>query len=290
MNKTYQTGETDEGLHQKYNPEGSQMWELQHRLLDMLLYLENICKELNIPIYIDGGTCLGAVRHGGFIPWDDDLDVVIDRKYYKKLCDYLLKHPHPKYILHNRQTDHNYYLGWAKLRDRNSSSVYYGSDEAIASQERIFKYTGIGIDLFVYSDCVIPLISKGIHGIHHRITQRYLVGKCKFLADLLYWCCFNILKPIANLLGFLFSDRKTIAHDYLSNNSLHRFQKDKVYPLSPIEFEGHTFMAPHDTDYFLRTLYGNYMCVPPESARHHHDLEFKLQPYEDNHSLSGGNE
>ena len=276
MNKTYQTGETDETLRQKYNPEGSQMRELQHRLFDMLLYLDDVCKKLSIPYYIDGGTCLGAARHGGFIPWDDDLDVVIDRKYYKRLCDYLLEHPHPKYILHNRQTDNNYYLGWAKLRDRYSVSVYKGKDLAIGPQERAFKYTGVGIDLFVYSDHVIPWLSKVIHGIHHRINQRYLVGKHKLLADLLYWFCFKILKPIANLLGLLFSDRKTIAHDYLSNNSLHRFQKDKVYPLAPIEFEGYTFMAPHDTDYFLKTLYGNYMCVPPESARHHHDLKYTL--------------
>lgn len=276
MSRIYQTGETNESLRQRYNPDGSQMRELQHRMLDMLLYLDDVCKKLNIPYYIDGGTYLGAVRHGGFIPWDDDLDVVIDVKYYKKLCDFLIKYPHPQYILHNRETDNNYYFGWAKLRDRFSESKYGGDDIAIMNQEKIFRYTGVAIDLFVYSDHVIPWLGKVVHGIHHRINQRYLIGRHKILADVLYWFCFRIIKPISIIIGLIFSDRKTIAHDYLSNNSLHRFIKDKVYPLKPIEFEGHTFMAPRDTDYFLKTLYGNYMNVPPESARHHHDLTFTL--------------
>lgn len=274
---TYQTGETNESLRQKYNPEGSQMRELQHRMLNMLLYLDEVCKKLNIPYYIDGGTCLGAVRHEGFVPWDDDLDVVIDQKYYDRLCDYLINNPHPDFVLQNRQTDNNYYWGWAKLRDRNSESKYIGNDITILYQEKILKYTGVAIDLFVYSDHVIPWLSKLVHGIHRRINLQYLVGRHKIMADVLYFICFIILKPIANVMGLLFSDRKTIAHDYLSNNSFHRFQKDKVYPLAPIEFEGHTFMAPHDTDYFLKTLYNNYMCVPPESARHHHDLVYTLK-------------
>ena len=276
MTIKYENGETNESLRQKYNPEGSQMRELQNRLLDMLLYLDNVCKKLNIPYYLDGGTCLGAVRHGGFVPWDDDLDIVVDIKYYKKLCNYLIEHPHPNYFLQNRKTDNNYYLGWAKFRDKYSESVYTGNDNTITPQERVLKYTGVAIDLFVYSDHVIPWLSKFLHGIHRRINLRYLVGKHKILADLLYLLLFRIFKPIANIIGLFFSNRRTIAHDYLSNNTVHRFQKDKVYPLAPITFEGHTFMVPHDTDYFLKVLYNNYMGLPPESARHHHDLTYTL--------------
>ncbi len=272
----YSNGETEESLHAKYNPEGSLKRELQNRLLDMLLYLDNVCKKLEISYYLDGGTCLGAVRHGGFIPWDDDLDIVIDVKDYNKLTRYLINHPHPNYILHNRETDSNYYLGWAKLRDKNSVSKYVGKDVFYSNQEKIFKYTGVAIDLFVYSDHVIPWVSKGIHGIHRRINQQYFVGRHKIVADFLYFFCFKILKPVANLIGFFFSNRKAIAHDYLSHNTYYRFQKDKVYPLKPILFEGHSFMIPHDENYFLGVLYGNWKHLPPESARNHHNLEFRL--------------
>lgn len=274
---TYNTGETDESLRQEYNPEGSMMRELQYRMLDMLLYLDDVCKKLNIQYYLDGGTCLGAVRHGGFIPWDDDMDVVIDVKDYKRLCDYLLEHPHPQYILHNRQTDDNYYAGWAKLRDLQSESTYHGDNVIRGNQERIFKYSGVIIDLFPYSDHVLPWVHKPIHWIQNHINRKYLIGKHKMLADLTYHFLFDVLKPIANFLGIVFSRRKMYAHDYLSHDAVYRFPKNKIYPLRDIEFEGHIFKVPNDTDFYLRYIYSNYMNLPPKSVRKHHDLSFTIK-------------
>ena len=272
----YNTGETEDSLHKKYNPEGSQLRELQHRMLDMLLYIDSVCKKLNISYYLDGGTCLGAVRHHGFIPWDDDMDIVVDTKDYKRLCDYLYANPHPYYILHNRKTDSNYYLGWSKLRDKASNSTYLGNNIMTRNQENIFKYTGVMIDIFPYSDHVIPSLHKIIHGLHNRINRYYLVGKHKRLADILYLICFKIFKPIANLIGLLFSKKTIYAHDYLSHNTYFRFQKDKIFPLKEIEFEGHYFNVPNNTDYFLKVLYGNYMDLPPITERNHHNYRFTL--------------
>lgn len=273
----YNTGETDESLRQEYNPEGSQMRQFQYRMLDMLLYLDEVCKKLNIQFYLDGGTCLGAVRHGGFIPWDDDLDVVVDVKDYKRLCDYLLEHPHPQYVLHNRQTDDNYYVGWAKLRDKNSESTYQGDNPFTANQEKLFKYTGLMIDLFPYSDHVLSWVHKPLHWIHNRVLRTYFVGKHKFLADLMYHLLFDVLKPFANFLGLVFSRRKMYAHDYLSHDAYYRFPKDKMFPLRDIEFEGHTFKVPNDTDYYLRYIYSNYRNLPPKTVRRHHALAFSIK-------------
>lgn len=277
MNKIYQTGETEEELRQKYNPEGSQLRELQHRMLDMLLYLDEVCKKLGIQFYLDGGTCLGAVRHSGFIPWDDDMDVVIDVKDYTRLCDYLIEHPHPRYILHNRKTDNNYYVGWAKLRDKYSESQYEGYNVYTNNQEKIFKYSGVMIDLFPYSDHVLPNLHRVIHGLQNRIQRRYFVGRHRFLADAMYHLLFGVLKPFANGLGLLFSNRNMYAHDYLSHDTVYRFRKDRIYPLREIEFEGHIFKVPNDTDYFLRILYGNYKNLPSESSRGHHNYVFRLK-------------
>lgn len=273
----YNTGETEESLRQEYNPEGSLLRDLQYRMLDMLLYLDGICKQLNINYYLDGGTCLGAVRHGGFIPWDDDLDVVVDVKDYDRLCDYLLKHPHPKYVLHNRQTDDNYYVGWARLRDKYSESNYQGDNLFIANQEKIFKYTGVMIDLFPYSDHVIPWIHKPLHWIQNKINRTYFVGKHKSLADIMYHFLFDFLKPIANFIGLLFSDGKMYAHDYLSHDAVYRFPKNKIYPLRDIEFEGHIFKVPNDTDFYLRYIYNNFMNLPPKSVRKHHEQTFTIK-------------
>ena len=274
----YQTGETNEDLVAKYNPDGSQRREIQLRMLGMLNYIVDACNVLGIDYYLDGGTLLGAVRHGGFIPWDDDMDIVIDVKDIKRLEKYLLAHPDPKYFLQNRKTDKGYYNGWCKLRDRYSSSVYVGESLEVSNQQKTIQNTGVAIDIFQYSDHVITWMNKIIHGFHRRVTLRYLVGKKTLLANFLSGVTYHILCPIANTLGLIFSNKKTIAHDYCSCNTVHRFMKDKVYPLSTIEFENRRYKAPKDVDYYLRTLYDNYWCLPPEEERHHHDLIYTLTP------------
>ena len=234
LKKTYNTGETEEVLKKTYNPEGSLMRDIQMRLLDMLLYFDSVCKELGITYYIDGGTCLGAVRHGGFVPWDDDLDVVIDRKDYARLCNYMTSHPHPQFVLHNHQSDKNYYWGWAKLRDLKSTSKYYGTSKDESNQESIIKYNGIFMDIFVYSDHVIPVINYGLHWIHKHITLMHLIKSHKLAARCMYFLLFKIGKPIANCIGLLFSRKKYYGHDYIGNNVVHRFLKDRIFPLKPM--------------------------------------------------------
>lgn len=274
--KTYNTGETEAELKANYNPEGSLMRTLQYRMLDMLLYFDSVCKQLGIVYYIDAGTCLGAVRHGGFIPWDDDLDVVIDRKDYSKLCDYMIKHPHPQYVLHNHDTDPNYYWGWAKIRDLKSKSTYHGPFQDVANQESILKYTGVAMDIFVYSDHVIPVVNYVLHGLHKHVTLKHLIKNHPTMAKGMYFIFFKVLKPIANVIGLMFSRKRFCGHDYLGNNVVHRFLKKKIFPLKPIMFEGHEFMIPHDHDYFLSTYYNHWEHLPPKSVRGHHELKYSL--------------
>lgn len=70
----YNTGETDEDLKRQYNPEGSILRKVQIRLLDMLIYLDTVCRELNVEYCLDSGNVLGAIRHGGFVLWSDGVE------------------------------------------------------------------------------------------------------------------------------------------------------------------------------------------------------------------------
>ncbi len=74
-----------------YNKEGTILRQAQNRLLEILLEIDRICRKHNIPYFINGGNALGAVRHGGFIPWDDDIDINLKREDYLKLIKIIEK-------------------------------------------------------------------------------------------------------------------------------------------------------------------------------------------------------
>lgn len=275
----YWTGESNEDLILIYNPEGSQLRDIQHRLLEMLLYIRDLCEKHSIDYYLDGGTLLGAVRHSGFIPWDDDLDIVINAKDLKRLKKCIVANPHPHFFLMDKNTEKNYYYGWPRIVDKFSTSKYVGHFLESKNQLKILKHSGVSMDIFIYSDHVIVWINKLLHRIH-KLNMKYLITKSKTLADFIWFLLFYLCKPVAKACGAIFANHSIIGHDYLSCNTVHRFRKDKVYPLTTILFEGHLFKAPKDPDYYLRTLYDDYMSLPPEKERHHHGREYTLFSYD----------
>ena len=120
----------------KYNPDGSLLREHQLRMLEMLDYFDKLCKKNGIRYWLSSGTCLGAIRHGGFIPWDDDVDIEMLRSDYIKL-EKIFKETN-EYILQTWRNDKYYCLSFAKMRDKRTQ--IYNS---------LFKYKGIFIDILV---------------------------------------------------------------------------------------------------------------------------------------------
>ena len=141
-----------EQLRQKYNPDGSPLRQHQLKLLEMLVYFDKVCKENSIHYWLSSGTCLGAVRHGGFIPWDDDLDVEMMREDYLKLEK--IFHETDDYILQTWKNDLFYTISFAKLRDKHS--VVYDS---------LCQYRGYFIDIFAleYTARPISFITSYLH-------------------------------------------------------------------------------------------------------------------------------
>ena len=91
-------------LRERFNPDGSSLRNHQLRMLEMLKYIDGVCKKHNISYWLSSGTLLGAVRHGGFIPWDDDLDIEMLRKDYLKLVKVLGREIDSKYALQTHKT------------------------------------------------------------------------------------------------------------------------------------------------------------------------------------------
>lgn len=264
----FNTGETNKELRVHYNPEGSLLRRAQMRMLDMLLYIDEVCKLQGIEYSLEGGNVLGAVRHGGFIPWDDDVDIIMRRKEYNRFIKYVAVHPHSQYRLQSFQTDKGYMGTWVVLRDTKSE---YVKDDIV---HNIRKYRGLQVDIFPIEDGYLKLVHK-IAGNIHYWNNKFFVGKHNFTARC-YWrieqyCCFPILRFFLSLFG----DKKFFTYE-LGHGHYPKFPVESTFPLSTIDFEGHLFPAPNNTDMYLTAIYKEYMSLPPKDKRNRHMAKLKI--------------
>ena len=143
----------------KYNAIGTDLRKMQLKMLEMLEFLDYICQKYSIPYWLGAGTLLGAVRHGGFIPWDDDLDIEMQKHDYKKLLKVLKTEMSDKYILQVHQSDRNYIFPIAKFRDKNSHiSELHNADKNYKYHNHQQNYILIHHPLFITSNNFKPFL------------------------------------------------------------------------------------------------------------------------------------
>ena len=111
--------QTQEELRARYNPDGSDLRRLQLHMLDLLVEFDRICRKNDIDYWLEYGTLIGAARHGGFIPWDDDLDVTLLKKDRKKLIEALRKDLQAPYYFIDADSKEGDTRRWCKMRNDN---------------------------------------------------------------------------------------------------------------------------------------------------------------------------
>lgn len=255
----------------KYNPEGSELRNLQLKMLDILSTVTSIADKHNIPYWLSGGTLLGAARHGGFIPWDDDIDIELLLPDYKKLLKVLRKELREDMYLQTPK-DKGYRLLFSKVRDRNS--IVYEEDDALDN----YTEKGIYIDIFPEERSYKPL-KNIVDFFYGRAFRRLKRGKPFHSLTYFYQYSLSlILYPIGVILmGFArglcaITQPDNILHSYGIGNTTNHHAR-YMFPLSRIVFEGKSFSCPGNTDAYLTKQYGNYMQIPPKDKRATHLLK-----------------
>lgn len=254
-------------LRERFNPEKSTLRQAQLRMLDMLGFIDKICRENNICYWLDSGTLIGAARHGGFIPWDDDVDICMPRKdllKFKKLM--LSKELSDEFVLQCHETD-KYYLSpsWYVLRDLHSE---YIQDSSL---HNVRKYRGLQVDIFGVENKVIDLF-HGICSLYQSLIINKLLMKGHKRIAYLSFLPFNYLViPIFRLLS-CFSKKQYYKMGYGIPIKSKRFI-ETVFPITRIRFENHMFNAPNCYEKYLENLYSNWELVPQLSEIKTHNVK-----------------
>ncbi len=268
MNKVFNTGETQDDLRAMYNPDGSTLRKAQIRMLEMLGYLDSVMKELGIEYFLSCGNVIGALRHGGFIPWDDDVDVSIRREDMARLCDFLEKHPHDQFKIQTRNTDDGFWGIWPVLRDTKSE---YIQDDIV---HKVRKFRGLQIDIFTMEE----MSSRSLHWVCCALYVKLVapfIGRSRVCANLFYYLVVRLLFPAVRFLCRLFGKGDKIM--YPLGSSWHMtFSKKFIFPLGSVEFEGKQYPAPIVPDKYLEEEFGPFMDLPDRDSRNKHKAEYKI--------------
>ena len=165
--------ELSEGQH-RLSPE--EIHKVQQVVYGITIDITELCSELNIPYMLTGGTALGAVRHGGFIPWDDDVDMVVERKYIERLLDAIEQRYPDRYFVEAPLRTPGYLSSFIQIHRKNTVCREYLE----IPEERC----GIKIDIFVVENTYDNAFLRRLHG-----RQDY--------------CCFPVIGCIYGEMNFI---------------------------------------------------------------------------------------
>lgn len=254
----------------------------------MFVWFHDLCVSHDLRYYMIGGTALGAVRHEGFIPWDDDIDVGMPRQDYEKLERVLRENPDERYMLETPRTDApDYFYAFSKLYDMRTTLV---------ENTRLKIKRGIYLDIFPLDGIgnteeegrqnyrpihwKFNLILSRVTGIREgrsglknaairvaRLIPEWILNNKKLLLSLEHDCKkhdFDACGWVGNLVG-AWHFREVMPREYFGEPTLY-------------QFEGHTMYGPHMADEYLTRVYGDWRKLPPveKQVSHHDFIEFDL--------------
>ena len=254
-------------------------------LLEMLKYVDEICRKNSINYFLSGGTLLGAIRHKGFIPWDDDVDICVPYKEYRRLIKILKQDD--KYYVHNPYSlsEEEYYYMFTKITDKRTVLI----------ENNFKKVQNMGVFLDIFPIFHLPDSNEDYDNLYKKIKklekqffrfygfEKYYYNKNKIrsiIKSIVFFPQFVIKRKYKNNrkeILELFEKNDSVQTSFIGNPTppntyRNRFAIDSFIDKIEVEFEGIKVYAPFGYEDYLIKCYGDYMQLPPEEQRNteHH--------------------
>lgn len=239
--------------------------EAQLIILESLVEFDKICKKYNFDYWLDSGTLLGAVRHKGFIPWDDDIDISMPVEDYRAFAKVAQKELPKDMFLQNRTTDPSFPFDYMKIRSSKAKIIEFHEKD-----KKVNYHQGVFVDIF-------PMFAIKETKLNH-LFYEYAFAMIRFFSAKK----FNFIKIRKLLkkslerlhLGWDKKEGTSVIYSGKMPDVAGAFKYSAIYPLKKIEFEGLEFLAPNDPHHYLENIYSfNYMELPPVDKRTNHAHE-----------------
>ncbi len=237
--------------------------KVQYVLMQMAKNVHKILDKHNIPYFIAYGTLIGAARHEGFIPWDDDFDVFLFEETYEQALGILRKELPEWIVVHDKLTDPIYWPAWSRLRDKNSSTF-----AELYSDDNHYKYTGINLDLYKIRRIQKKLVE--LDTLRENLAfykRKHSIG---LLSDELYREKTEELTQRIQKEFEQSEKSKDEAIVYKPVSVSFMFEEECIFPLRKYKFEDFEFWGPNNSDLWLKTRYGDYRQLPGLEERKPH--------------------
>jgi lipopolysaccharide cholinephosphotransferase len=273
--------------------------QLQLTELEILKEVVRICETNKIEYFLDSGTALGAVRHGGFIPWDDDIDIGMARPHYEKFLRLAKKQLGEAYFLQTVETDPNAPYYFAKVRKKGTSFMEW-------NKRNLNMHHGIYIDIFPYDN--LPNKKEERQHFQQKCHRIYSFWSVRTIPDRVAipqknykWLIKAIVRRFFHLASLIiprtliyrhmnqtfqqYNHKETEYLACLAFSDTCTFRRSDLFPLKMGTFERCNFTLANDVDSYLKELYGDYMRLPPKEEQVTHltnIIHFQLEPLNSN--------
>lgn len=257
--------------YRKYNPDGSFLRCAQMQMLEIMKFIDSLCVENRIKYFLDGGSTLGAVRHKGFIPWDDDMDIALFEKDYKRLCKILLDLKSEEYVLQCQRTDSNYIFLFPKFRMCKGN--YQGSNP---NRSRLYKWRGIGIDIFCLQETSYKaaFLSSGMRRRLLDWTWKIKNSFIRYIITKVLFAFYYIGYPFYKFIG-MFRNKGELHYALGQGWPNISYSKEWFNDVMYVPFENIMLPIPVGYEDVLSSMYGDWKRIPSDEEISKHGIHSK---------------